>query len=256
MKRHRFIVPFDQTQTSLRLFETELVRQITLVLKLKVGEEIVLCDGKGKEAVVRLTSVEKKEVTGEVIERMENTNEPTRHVVLYCAVLKRENFELVVQKASEVGVAEIVPLITRRTVKTGLKLERLRQIAKEAAEQSGRGIVPVVHEAVGFEEAIEQARGNDGNWFLDVGATLAVALPRGDGAGASDRVGTRPIPTGERAGLFVGPEGGWDPDEVAQAKRAGFTSASLGKLVLRAETAAVVGAYLMTMKNVFDSDYS
>ncbi len=242
MKRHRFIVPFDQTQTSLRLFETELVRQITLVLKLKVGEEIVLCDGKGKEAVVRLTSVEKKEVTGEVIERMENTNEPTRHVVLYCAVLKRENFELVVQKASEVGVAEIVPLITRRTVKTGLKLERLRQIAKEAAEQSGRGIVPVVHEAVGFEEAIEQAKKLDDVFFLDMnGAVIPVKTG---------------IQRNKKVALFVGPEGGWDPDEVAQAKRAGFTSASLGKLVLRAETAAVVGTYLMTMKNVFDSDHS
>jgi 16S rRNA (uracil1498-N3)-methyltransferase len=234
MRRHRFIGPFDLTQTSLRLFETELVRQVSLVLKLKPGEEIVLCDGKGKEAVVRLTTVEKKEVTGEVVERMKNTNEPTRHVVLYCAVLKRENFELVVQKATEVGVAEIVPLITRRTVKTGLKLERLRQIAKEAAEQSGRGVVPVVHEAIGFEEAIEQAKKLDQVFFLDMNGSV---IPLKTGI----------QPKQKAIGLFVGPEGGWDPDEVAQAKRAGFTSASLGKLVLRAETAAVVGSYLLIL---------
>ena len=246
MKRHRFIGPFDLTQTSLRLFETELVRQVSLVLKLKPGEEMVLCDGKGKEALVRLTSVEKKEITGEVVERMKNTNEPTRRVTLYCAVLKRENFELVVQKATEVGVAEIVPIITRRTVKTGLKLERLRQIAKEAAEQSGRGVVPVVHEAMSFSDAMKDAKRHESNYFLDVGAPLAGALPRGEGVGATDRVGTRPAPTMKTVGLFVGPEGGWDPDEVAQAKRAGFTSASLGSLVLRAETAAVVGTYLFS----------
>ena len=233
MKRHRFIGPFDLTQTSLRLFEKELVRQISLVLKLKPGEEIVLSDGKGKEAVVRLTTVEKKEVTGEIIERMKNTNESMRHVTLYCAVLKRENFELVVQKATEVGVAEIVPIITRRTVKTGLKLERLRQIAKEAAEQSGRGVVPVVHEAIGFEEAIEEAKKLGHVFFLDISGSVI------------------PVKTGiqpnKEVALFVGPEGGWDPDEVAQAKRAGFTSASLGKLVLRAETAAVVGSYLLIL---------
>lgn len=227
MKRHRFIGAFDLSQTEFRLTDKELVHQIAKVLRLESGEQIVLCDGRGREVLVELREVANNAIVASATEKSRQTPEPSRDVILYCAILKRENFEIVVQKATEVGVAEIVPMLTRRTVKQNVKVERLREIAKEAAEQSGRGTVPAVHEPMGFEEAVEQAKKNDENLFFDV-----------DGTSGSVKIAAG------RVGLFIGPEGGWDPEERAAAKKAGFVISSLGPLVLRGETAAIVASYL------------
>ena len=86
-------------------------------------------------------------------------------MTLYCAVLKRENFEWVVQKCTELGIRAIIPIVTTRTVKTGLKMDRLRIIAKEAAEQSGRGIIPVINNPLEFDRALEEAKHQQNIFF-------------------------------------------------------------------------------------------
>ena len=227
MKRHRFIGAFDLTQKTFRVVEREMIHQMMNVLHLEVGEQVVLCDGKGQEVLAELKEVSKDLVMAQAVEVLHATPQSSREVILYCAILKRENFEFVVQKATEVGVTEIVPLITRRTIKQNVKVARLQEIAKEAAEQSGRGTVPVVSAPIVFEEAVASAKRNGENYFFDVG-----------GEGESMKS------LGNRVGLFIGPEGGWDVEERAVGRAAGFIVSRLGPFVLRGETAAMIASYL------------
>jgi 16S rRNA (uracil1498-N3)-methyltransferase len=231
MRRHYFIGEFEFYEDSVNIKDKEVIKQITNVLRLKVGDTIVLGDGKLNEVTVALSDLRGGKVRAKIIKREKNHNEPNVNCVLYCAIIKKENFELVAQKVTECGVKEIVPIITERTVKTGLRLDRLEKIVKEAAEQSGRGIVPTVHEPVSFKEALKLADSNDANLIFDR-------------AGAS--IGDLKIKTNNKVGIFIGPEGGWTEPEMQMAKENNFNIANLGKLTLRAETAAIVTSYLMT----------
>jgi 16S rRNA (uracil1498-N3)-methyltransferase len=149
---------------------------------------------------------------------------------LYCAILKRENFELALQKAVEVGVTRIVPVRSHRTVKFNIKRERMAAIIKEAAEQSGRGIIPVLDEPKSFPDAVGDSIHHDGRLFFDVyGSPFEVTT----------------VHTLASVCAFIGPEGGWSDEERAAAKQAGLRSVSLGPLVMRGETAAIVAGYLL-----------
>jgi len=222
MKVHRFILEF----TGDKITDKEFVNQVHNVLKLKKGEQIILTDGKMKESLVEIVELNKSIVEVRILKTYQNENEPRVDVTLYCSILKRENFEWVVQKATEIGVKEIVPIISKRTVKLNLNQERLEKIAKEAVEQSGRGMVPVMKVPMHFEQALEDAKKNEVNVFFDASGERIVDL-----AGK------------KRIGLFIGPEGGWDEKELELAKNNGYIIANLGKLTLRGETAAMVAAY-------------
>lgn len=231
MRLNRFIGDFNLDAERLTLRDFDVVHQITRVLRLPVGERVLLGDGDGYEADGEIISVGKDEVAIALGEKRANENEPLRRVTLYLAVLKRENFEFATEKATEAGVAKIVPVLTERTVKTGLNTERVRKIMKEAAEQSGRGIVPQLSEPMTFADARETAAGNDGNLFFHTGKGVSL--------------GEKPeLLSGKKIGVFVGPEGGWSDAEVAEAGNAGFSLASLGPRTLRAETAAIIAVYL------------
>jgi len=198
---------------------------------MKPGEQIVLCDGTGMDALVTIAEISKKRVDVRIEKRMKNSAEPPTNAILYCAVLKRENFEYVTQKATEVGVAEIVPVRSERTVKLDVKMDRIAKIAREAAEQSGRGRVPIVHPPMSFEEAVSSAQNNGVNVFFEPMADVPFeAIPK--------RRADEPI------GIWIGPEGGWTEAEIAAAKAAKMRAARLGKTVLRAETAATVASFL------------
>lgn len=229
MKIHRFIGEFRLDASRIRIADHALAHQMKDVLKLRVGERVVLCDGRGTEADGTIAAFSKTGVDIDIMERRANANEPGRRVILYCAVIKRELFDFVVQKATEAGVAEIVPVTTRRTVKQGLKRERLVTIMREAAEQSGRGVLPVLHDVMALEEAIADAGRNETNVVAD--------------AGGSDIRSVKPV---DRIGVFIGPEGGWESEEVRMMKEHGFPVVSFGKTTLRAETAALIGVYVFS----------
>jgi len=228
-KIHRFIGAYDLRATEIVL-EDAAARQIVSVLKMKTGEHILLCDGQGQQAEYEILELGKGSVglaqTGGV-HAVET--EPETQVVLYAAILKRESFEWAVQKSVECGVSRIVPLLTRRTIKKDVKQERLQEIAKEAAEQCGRGIIPVVAEPMSLVDALKDAQDNERNYFFDIDA------------------GDRRLTSGGTSGLFIGPEGGWDEDEILLAKKTGLIPVSLGPRVLRGETAVAVAVYLMTV---------
>ncbi|MBD3281137.1 RsmE family RNA methyltransferase [Candidatus Uhrbacteria bacterium] len=228
MKLHRFIGYYDVFAPELDITDQAVVHQINNVLRLKEGQKILLCDGKGREAEASILSLDKKQIYVSLERVTDLQNEPEREIVLYCSIIKKELFDLVVQKATEVGAKQIIPLLSARTVKQDVKLDRLRQIAKEAAEQSGRGVLPMIYEPMKWSTAMDHSKDNLVNLFFHT-------MEKGDG-----------IPQGfkKKIGVWIGPEGGWDEEEVDEAKKANFLMAELGPLVLRAETAAIIASYL------------
>jgi len=231
MRLHRFIGNFDCSGERIEITDADVVNQILRVLRLGVGDRLILSDGVGNECIGEIADRQKERLTIHVVERYKNANEPAVTSVLYCAILKRENFELVVQKATEIGVSEIVPLITERTVKLDIKEDRLRKIIAEAAEQSGRGRLPILHAPMQFADALSDAKRNVVNLFF---ALSEATIETVDLHGKQSR------------GIFIGPEGGWTEEETAAARGAGCAVVSVGPLTLRAETAAIVAAYIAT----------
>ncbi len=235
MRIHRFIGKFDLSQNIITIDDDPIVHQVKNILRLEKGDEIILSDGNLNEANLRIENIAKN-ITGTITARFINQNEPRIHASLYCSILKRENFELVAQKATEVGVAEIIPMITARTIKQGIKIDRLGKIVLEAAEQSGRGIVPEVLQPLDFKTCVSRVKNNQFSILFDsTGISLieaAQSLLSYSGITQMD--------------IFIGPEGGWDESELLLARQNKFWIVSLGKLTLRAETAAIIASFLST----------
>ena len=231
MRLHRFIRPVNLSQGILRLNDAEMLNQLKNVFRLGEGAKIIIADGRGGEAMAEIksfykdgvelavTDVSKKAATGKI-------------TALYLAIIKKDNFETAVQKAVECGISQVVPLVTNRTVKTNLNMERLRKIALEAAEQCGRADIPQIDEPVKFTEAVVRSSGE--NVLLDRGGEPI------DGK----------LNSSAKVSVWIGPEGGWDEDELEKVRIKGFKVISLGPLTLRAETAAIIGAYLAVHRDM------
>ncbi len=231
MKLHRFFVTIPLRTGFARILDLELANQLKNVLKIAIGEKIILVNEDGFEAEAALKKISKNEIEVEIESVIANTSEPSSQITLYLSILKNENFELAVQKAVECGVSTIVPIITTRTVKLGIKLARLQKIAKEAAEQSGRGKIPEIREPEQFTDSLHSTKSFDRGCICDLSGESA------------QKVFTGPIQT---VGIWIGPEGGFSAEEIAQAKAAGLQAVNLGQLTLRAETAAIIATYLAT----------
>lgn len=229
MKLHRFIGKFNLGKKEIALTEQGIVHQILGVLRLKKGDEIVLCNGAQTDARAEILATSRNEVRVRIIARTPSSAVAHREVTLYCAILKRENFEMVAQKATEVGVSVIVPLITQRTVKLALRIDRLQIIAREAAEQCGRGSVPHIAEPLSLTVALQSLAEVPGYYGESGDVTLDPHI----------------LAPYNRVAVFIGPEGGWTPEERVECERAGLRPLSLGSFTLRAETAAIVATHYL-----------
>ncbi|MFA5737100.1 MAG: RsmE family RNA methyltransferase [Candidatus Paceibacterota bacterium] len=226
MRRDRFFVPANYAGESLDWQDSKLSHQLKNVLRLSYEKKIYLFNNKNQEATVKILEIKKDNIKFKILS-VQNLEESINTTTLYISLLKKDKFELVVQKATEVGVMKIVPLVTTRTVKQGSKIERWKEIAKEASEQSGRLVIPKISEPVLFKEAVLIAKkDNDLNIIFDVGGDKLQKIP-------------------DKVGIFVGPEGGFEDTEKDLANEAGFSRVGLGNFVLRAETAAIVGTFLI-----------
>jgi 16S rRNA (uracil1498-N3)-methyltransferase len=198
-----------------------IAHQVHRVLRLRDGDEIVLLDGAGNEARCRVEGAEC------VVEsRGVAAGEPSHRLTVWQALLRGDHLEPVIRHGTEIGIARFGLLVAERCVARELsakRLERLRAIAREAAEQSERGIVPSVDPPISLGDAL--AATSAGSILLyerNAGSRLTELPPPPD--------------------LFIGPEGGFAPDEVAAAERAGLGVAGLGPRILRSETVAVAAA--------------
>ncbi len=233
MRLNRFFGDFNFDNEIIKSSDKDLINQLKNVLRLKVGDEIILCDGKMNEAECFIESLDKNEAVFKILKTEKNNKDLKQEVILYCSILKRENFELVIQKAVELGVVRIVPVIASRTVKFGLKRDRLEKIIKEAAEQSGRGILPILSDSLDFKSALDDSSGNDLNIFFEIGEKTL-------------RESKIDFSKYKKIGIFVGPEGGWENEEIKLAKKEKLKILSFSPFVLRAETAAIAGLSLIT----------
>jgi 16S rRNA (uracil1498-N3)-methyltransferase len=203
------------------------------------GQEVIVLNGKGQEYVVKLVIDENGQVSGRIKSRRQAMGEPVVRLVLYLSLTQREKFEWMLQKCTEVGAAAIVPFISSRCLiqdqhDAGRKLDRWRKIVLEAAEQSGRGIVPDVQDPVMFPQAVQQAHD---------GSALALIAYESEQQQQLRQVLAGQHP--DRVALLIGPEGGFSEEEIALAKASGLVSVGLGQRILRMETAAIVGSALV-----------
>lgn len=207
-------------------------RHIALSLRMKQGEKLILCDGKGTEAVCAVASLCPESVVLDVKERRASETEPKTRVTLYQALPKADKMEYIVQKAVELGVYRIVPVLTSRCIsrpdeKTAAKKrERLCKIAAEAAKQSGRGIIPEVDGVLTFKNAVKEMSTAGLPIFFFEHASLPLRK-------YMEKY------TGGDIAVMVGAEGGFSDEEAAFAEENGLLSASLGPRILRCETAPV-----------------
>ncbi len=229
MKIHRFFLNTGFLEGEMSITDNELIHQMRDVLKLHDGEKCVLFNAAEQEAHAHILQCDINGVTLSVEKIIQKSEQKTK-ITLYCAILKRENFELVVQKATELGVHEIVPIITQRTVKTGLKHERLEKIATEATEQSGHTYIPVIQKPILFSDALHKAQDH----------TRVVVLHTEISQGDNSFSNTESIAS---IGVFVGPEGGFTQEEIQQAKEYRYSIHTFPHMVLRAETAAIIGVF-------------
>jgi 16S rRNA (uracil1498-N3)-methyltransferase len=232
--RHRFFVAAEVVREERVRVDGPVAEQVRRVLRLRAGEEIGLFCGDGWEHRVTLVVVGERQLEGEVVERWQPETEPRATVWLAVAALKGEKLEWVIQKGTELGLAGILLLQTARTIVTAGaerwegRRERYRRIAVEAAEQCGRSRVPAIDGPVHFAEGLGRAATFDRALLTHEESRLPLS-----------RAWAGSCPGGSTL-LFVGPEGGFDPAEVAAAESAGIPAVSLGPRVLRAETAALV----------------
>jgi 16S rRNA (uracil1498-N3)-methyltransferase len=201
-------------------------------LRGKPGDAIIVCDGLGRDYAATLASVSPGEVVAVISDEYPSDTEPELKVTLFQALPKGDKFEFVIQKCVELGVYEIVPVITERTVvrlneKSDKKLERYNSIAEAAAKQCMRGIIPRVRGFVSLAEAAALSAGL-GQAFVAYENEYQLGLKEYLKGGV-----------GTSLGIFIGAEGGFTPEEIAMLKSRNIPSVSLGRRVLRAETAGL-----------------
>lgn len=214
----------------------ELAHRLGHVLRLKPGDRVVLAGG-GRDLEVELTAVSPRSVSAVVVAEVPCPPEPGIELVLYQSLIRAQRFELVLEKGTELGVSRFVPLVSERSQvrpeRESGRAERWRRIVLEAAEQCGRGRVPEVGQPCSLEEALAGARGLRLLPWEGERAQGLRSLLRG--------LSEKPA----AVSVFIGPEGGFSEGEVALARREGAATVSLGRRILRSETAGIVAAALV-----------
>jgi 16S rRNA (uracil1498-N3)-methyltransferase len=217
------------------------VNHIKNVLRMKEGEEIIICDSEGTDYHSRIISLGKDEVVAEIISSGISEAELPFRVHLFQGLPKKDKMEMIIQKSVELGVYEIIPVMTRRVIvklddrkKEEAKIKRWQTISESAAKQSGRGIIPEVSGCMSFKEALAAASGMEKVFIPYENADSST-----DGMKASKEL-LENIPKGSDVAVFIGPEGGFEPAEVEEAVAKGAEVISLGKRILRTETAGMM----------------
>ncbi len=229
-----FVTPF-QVKEGLIYIEGSDVNHMKNVLRMRVGEQIRVNDGNNGCYLCEIAAYEEKAACLRIVEEICADTELPCRIYLFQGLPKQEKMELIVQKCVELGVYEIIPVFMKRCVvklddkKAKKKAERWQEISKSAAKQAGRGIIPRVCEAVPYKEALKRVE------ELDV-ALMPYELA--EDMGETKKV-IESIAPGQSVGIFIGPEGGFDREEAEAAVRAGAKEITLGRRILRTETAGL-----------------
>lgn len=234
----KFFVEAHQIQNNLIHMTGEDAKHIKTVLRSREGEEITICDGMGTDYVCRISALDEG-VTAEIIGSEPCQSEPKTKITLYQGLPKADKMELIIQKCVELGVDRIVAVSTERCIvkldkKEEKKLERWQKIAESAAKQSGRGKIPqIAPKVLRFSQAVEEAKTLSG---------AIIPYEKEENRGIRSFVEGFP---GEEIGIFIGPEGGFTEEEIQAAMAGGVLPVTLGKRILRTETAGMTAIAIL-----------
>ena len=230
----RFFAPNDGERA---IVTGEDAKHISAVLRMKIGDMAVICDNSENDCLCRIISLEKDAVEFEVLDCRRNEAEPKVNVTLFQCLPKGDKMDFIVQKAAELGAARVVPVLSKRCVSrpdnksAAKKIQRWQKIAEEAAKQSGRGKIPQILPLTDFATAVkEYGQKGTGILFYECGGESLNKLVS---------------PDLKEIGIFVGSEGGFGPEEAEFALSCGISAATLGKRILRCETAPVAALALL-----------
>lgn len=211
------------------------VNHIKNVLRMKIGEEVMVSGGNNTDYHCRISEISDDEIRLSIVERLESDKELPARIHIFQGLPKSDKMELIIQKCVELGVYEIIPVSMKRCVvklddkKASSKIARWQAISESAAKQSGRSIIPCVRNVMSYKEALNYAFTMD---YTIVPYELAEGMEATKAALAN-------IKPGMDVAVFIGPEGGFDVSEIAEAGEKGMVPISLGKRILRTETAGL-----------------
>ena len=230
MRLHRFYIE-GQIGKELRIDNKELLHQWQKVFRLKASDRVVVFNGGDSEYEGYFKLLAKNEAVLVIDKETKVENLVKTELHLFQSIIKKDNFELIVEKCTEIGVSAFHPLISERSEKKDLNVERLNKISKEAAEQSGKTKLPEIFNP---EKLAKTVADFDGELFvLDFGGEEVARLN---------------LAKGKKIGVLIGPEGGWSDNEILWFEEKGIKSVSFGSQTLRAETAAIVVSALILIK--------
>lgn len=232
--QHFFVTPSQVREDSI-MIEGSDVNHMKNVLRMRPGEKVGVSDGDNHKYICRIDRYEEDMAWLAIEEEMSVDTELSSRIYLFQGLPKQDKMELIVQKAVELGAYEVIPVATKRAVvkldakKAKKKVERWQQIAESAAKQAGRGCIPEVKDVMTYKEALEYSKS------LDV-VLIPYELAKGMKETKEIIAGICP---GQSVGIYIGPEGGFEKEEVEAAIAAGAKSITLGKRILRTETAGL-----------------
>lgn len=230
-----FFITSDQIAGNELTITGDDVNHMKNVLRMKNGEAFTVADENGMFYRCEVDTLEKQQVTAKILWKEEGSSELSSKIYLFQGLPKSDKMELIIQKAVELGAYEIIPVATKRAIvkldakKEASKLKRWQSIAEGAAKQSGRMLVPRISEVLTFGEALQMAQKLDIN-------VIPYECARGMD-GTREIFGS--IKPGMRVGIFIGPEGGFEESEVEKSKELNVKPVTLGKRILRTETAGL-----------------
>ena len=232
---YQFFIEDENAAEDFVTIEGSDVNHIKNVLRMKPGEKIRVCTRNGQNYFCSISDITESFVRADILEKEAESTELPCRIYLFQGLPKNDKMEWIIQKCVELGVHAIVPVATKRAVvkldekKAQKKVNRWNAIAESAAKQSGRGIVPEVLPVMKWKEALEYAR------QLDV---KMIPYEKAAGINATKQL-IASVSFGQSVGIFIGPEGGFEEAEVEAAKEIGAVPVTLGRRILRTETAGM-----------------
>jgi 16S rRNA (uracil1498-N3)-methyltransferase len=232
MKQHRFFIreEIHPKSSEFSISDSSVAHQMKHVLRLRKDDDVILLDGTGKEFHGRVKILTKGQAVISKLEVKEKSIKNKVELHLFVSLIKKDKFEWVLQKATELGVNRVTPILSDRTEKTKLNMDRADKIVREACEQSGRADFPFVDEPISLKEAVSICETTP--IVLDLaGNQVDVTQLRGTGS----------------VSVFVGPEGGWSTKDFEQFGKKEYKRVTMGDQILRAETASIAICSLLLL---------
>lgn len=244
----RFFIDNSNIKNDIITINDDKVNHISNSLRYKIGDELLLCNNSGMNYDCTISNITKSEIECKVNSSYENTSELSVKIKLYQGIAKGEKMDNIIQKATELGIYEIIPTETQYTVvklkddnKVDNKITRWNKIVKEAAEQSERGYIPSVSNPIKLIDAFKKAK--------DEGKVI-LCYAREDNYSIKDYINENAFSKDEVISVFIGPEGGFDKKEIEEANKLNIFPVTLGKSILRTETASLMVLSIFKYLNI------